>query len=35
MLHKLDEWVMSHFFDLIILLSVVCLVWVILNWIMA
>lgn len=35
MLHKLDEWLMLHFFDLILLLSVVCLVWVALSWLMA
>lgn len=34
-MHKLDEWVMAHFFELILVLSVLCLVWVSLSWIMA
>jgi len=34
-MHKLDEWLMSHFFELILLMSLFCLGWVTVSWIMA
>lgn len=33
-MHKLDEWLMAHFFELILLLSLFCLAWVALSWFM-
>ncbi len=33
-MHKLNEWIMSHFFELIVLLSVLCLGLVLLGFVM-
>lgn len=34
-MHNIDEWLMAHFFELIVLLSLICLGWVVVSWFMA
>lgn len=34
-MHKINEWLMAHFFELILVLSMLCLGWVALSWFMA
>lgn len=31
-MEKINEWIMAHFFELILVLSVFCLAWVSVGW---